>query len=126
MCHVASKSPLASSPTRDQIIVSHNQKNAQPGPRPINVSVDEESSQSDTSDSAALQREHPMVKNFGFLTMRLTNIHSMVITRWRDILLLRDKMGLFRRNRRRGEETEIGERGRRRRKTKEWKETNSS
>jgi hypothetical protein len=57
MCHVASKSPLASSPTRDQVIVSHNRKNAQPGPRPINISVDEESSQSDASDSAALQRE---------------------------------------------------------------------
>jgi hypothetical protein len=57
ICHEASKPPLASSPTRDQVIVSHNQEIAQPGLRPTNTSIDEEPNQPDAFDSAALLRE---------------------------------------------------------------------
>jgi hypothetical protein len=56
-CHLASKSPLLLSPSRDQVIVSQNQEVTQPGPKPINTSIDEETSQRDVSDGAAIQRE---------------------------------------------------------------------
>ena len=55
-CYLASKSPLSLSPSRDQVIVSQ-QEVTQPGPKPINTSIDEETSQRDVSDGAAIQRE---------------------------------------------------------------------
>jgi hypothetical protein len=53
-CHLASKPPLPLSPSRDQVIVSQNQEVTQPGPKPINTIIDEETSQRDVSDDAAL------------------------------------------------------------------------
>jgi hypothetical protein len=57
MCHIANKSPFPSSPTCDHVIVSYSQKIAEPGPRPINISIDQYSSQSEASDSTAIQHE---------------------------------------------------------------------
>src|SRR5258708_2387412 len=56
-CFVVGKSPLSTSPIRDQIIVSHSQKTVAPGPGPISTSIDKESGQCDASDGVALQRE---------------------------------------------------------------------
>jgi hypothetical protein len=54
---MAGKSPLPSSPTRDRVVVSHDQEIAQPGPESINITIDKESGQSDSSDSTASQHE---------------------------------------------------------------------
>jgi hypothetical protein len=45
------------------MIVSQNQKITQPGPKPINISIDEETSQRDMFNNATLQRE-PLNREF--------------------------------------------------------------
>jgi hypothetical protein len=56
VCYVANKYSPLSSPSHDQVIISHNQ-DAQPGPKLINRSIDREPSQPHTSDTDAVHRE---------------------------------------------------------------------
>jgi hypothetical protein len=42
MCYVANNFPFLSFSTYDQVIVSHDQEIVKPGPRPVNISIDQE------------------------------------------------------------------------------------
>ena len=57
ICHVANSSPLPSSPTCDQVIVSHNQEIAELRPRLINTSIDQEARHNHDSENATLCHE---------------------------------------------------------------------
>ena len=57
ICHVANNSPLPSFSICDQVIVSHNQEIAEPRPRFINTSIDQEARHKYDSENATLCQE---------------------------------------------------------------------